>query len=107
MDKILTKEEFDGFIKTNEDNLAVCKFGAPWCQPCNLLSTIIEEVSPIDGVAFAEVNVDEADEEFVSEFNIRNVPTMLFYKNGLQIDRTTGMIGKDALKNKIEENKNK
>lgn len=107
MVKILTKGEFDNFLQANGDRLSVIKFSAPWCGPCKLLGGIIEELEPIEGVVFGEVNVDDADEDFVNEFNVRNIPTVLFFKNGMQVDRTTGAMGRDAFENKINENKNK
>lgn len=106
MVKLLTKAEYSQFVENN-DGLLVVKFGAPWCQPCKLLSETIESLEPISGVTFAEVNVDDAEEELVSDFNIRNIPVLVFVKEGLNIERTVGLLTAESLLNKIEENKNK
>lgn len=104
MIELLTKDDFDKLLANNQDKLIFVKFSAPWCSPCRLLTSIIDEITPIDGVVFAEVNVDDAEEDFVNEFNVRNIPTVVIYKDGLQVDRFTGMIGKESLENKIKEN---
>lgn len=104
MERILTKEEFESFGQKNDGNLRCIKFSASWCGPCRLLAQVISEIEPIENVIFAEVDLDEAEEEIATENNVRNIPTVLFYKNGLLVDRFTGMIGKDAILTKIKEN---
>lgn len=104
MEKILTVDEFNKFAQANDGVLRGVKVGAQWCSPCRLLEQTLTELLPIDNVTFAEVDMDEADEEIAVANNIRNIPTVLFFKNGLQIDRFTGMIGREALENKIKEN---
>ena len=104
MEKILTKEDLTNAIENHKDELLLLDWHASWCGPCRALGQIFNELLPIEGVAFADIDMDEADEELAVENNIRSIPTVLFYKNGLQIDRFTGMIGRDALENKIEEN---
>lgn len=104
MEKILTKEEFKNAAENNGDKLVLFDYKAGWCGPCRVLGNIFEEILPVENVAAYEVDLDEADEELATENNIRNIPTVLFYKNGLLIDRFTGMIGKEALENKIKEN---
>ena len=104
MEKILTVEEFEKFTQENDGKLRACKFSASWCGPCRLLAQVLGEIQPIDNVIFAEVDMDEADEEIATKNNVRNIPTVLFFKNGLLIDRFTGMIGKDSILDKIKEN---
>lgn len=104
MEKILTVEEFEKFTQENDGLLRGVKIGAQWCSPCKLLERVLGEIQPIDNVVFAEVDMDEADEEIATKNNVRNIPTVLFFKNGLLIDRFTGMIGKDAILDKIKEN---
>jgi thioredoxin 1 len=104
MEKILTKNEFSQFVENSKDKLALVDFKAAWCGPCRMLGQIFDDIFPIDGVVVGEVDLDEADEEIATEHGVRNIPTVLFFKNGLQIDRFTGMIGREAIENKIKEN---
>lgn len=101
--EITSKTELEKIISENENALIALRFHADWCAPCRLLGQVINEIN-IDNVIFVGVNVDDADEAFVNECNVRNIPTVLFYKNGLLVDRFTGMIGKDAILTKIKEN---
>ena len=109
MEKITTKEGLNAFISNCGDKLAVAKFSGSWCSPCRMLGRIIEEIAPnyADKVVFADIEADDAEDGMLEELNITNIPVLAFYKNGLMVDRTVGMIGKDALINKIEENYNK
>ena len=107
MTKILTKEDFLRAIENNFNKLSVFKFSASWCQPCKLLGSIIEDISPIEGVEFFDIDVDEAEETLIEDFSIKSIPAVFFYKNKLQIDRFNGMIGRENLINKIEENINR
>ena len=106
MEKITTSEELKAFVQNAGDMLAVCKVSASWCSPCRTLAKIIEAIEPeyADKVKFADIEADDIDDEFMAELDVTNIPVMMFYKNGLQIDRTVGMIGREALVNKIEEN---
>lgn len=96
----LTKKDFDGFIKKG---IVVIDFWAAWCNPCKILSPIVEEVSEeMEGVKFGKVDVDK-ESELAQRFGIMSIPTLLFFKNKEQIDRVVGAIQKDELIEKIDE----
>jgi thioredoxin 1 len=101
MKEIKTEEELKTIITSTD--VAVLKVGAPWCGPCRMLESIISEIESenIDSAEFIEVNVDEADEEFVDSLRVRNVPVLIFYKNGEAVDRTVGLVTKQELLDKI------
>ena len=106
MEKITTSEELKAFVQNADDKLAIVKVSASWCSPCRTLAKIIEAVEPeyTEKVKFADIEADDISEDFMTELNVTNIPVLLFYKNGLMVDRTVGMIGREALVNKIEEN---
>lgn len=78
-------------------------FWAPWCGPCRMVSPIVDELSEVYAgkVIIGKLNVDENDETCV-EFGIRNIPTLLFFKNGELADKHVGAISKAQLAEKIE-----
>ena len=109
MEKICNNDELHKFNDANSDKMTVIKFSGSWCQPCKQLSKVIADIEGdfIDKVAFCECEVDDADESFVEQFNVVNIPMMIFFRNGLLIDKVVGMIGRDKLINKINENLSK
>ena len=96
----------------NNDNFAALKsdakplvvdFWAEWCGPCRMIAPIVEELAEEyhDRVNIGKCDVDSND-DIVAEFRIRNIPTILFFKNGEQVDKHVGAISKGDLKAKIE-----
>ena len=81
----------------------VIDFWAPWCGPCRSIAPIIEELATAyeDRVIIGKYNVDE-DTDLGVEYGIRNIPTMLFFKDGKMVDKHVGTITRDALTAKIE-----
>lgn len=73
-------------------------FWAAWCGPCKMLSPTVDEIAAeYEGRAVvAKCNVDDAD-EVAMQFRIRNIPTLLFFKNGELADRTVGVVSKGEI----------
>lgn len=96
----ITDSTFDEIL--NSDKLVVMDFWAEWCGPCRMISPIIEELSAeyADKAVIGKVDVDSND-EITSKFGIRNIPTILFFKNGELVDKHVGAAQKTALVEKI------
>ena len=94
----INSENFDQKIKNSE--VAIVDIWAPWCGPCKQLSPIIDEVSSElgDKVVVGKMDAD-SNLDFVKELNVRNIPTILFYKNGEVVERTTGLKTKNDILN--------
>ncbi len=77
-------------------------FWATWCGPCKMISPIIDQVATeMASVAkVAKVDVDQSA-ELARRFNVRNVPTLVFIKNGEEVDRVVGATSKDNILNKL------
>ena len=103
MKRITNNDEFNEVI--NSSNLTVVKFGAEWCGPCKMMNTTIETIeNEFNKVNFVEVDVEEgSNDDIVSRFNIRNIPVLIFMKNGDTLSKSVGAISKDVLIEKIRE----
>ena len=92
--------EFEELVKT--DKLIVLDFWAEWCGHCRNLSPIIEELSNeySESVNIKKVNVD-VNPDMSQKFGIRNLPTVLFIKNGEVLDKQVGFVPKNKYVEKI------
>lgn len=93
-------ENFAEVIKT--DLPVILDLGATWCGPCKALAPIIEEMATeYEGRAIiAKVDVEEAP-GVAAQYRVRNVPTVLFIKNGELKDKCVGSVAKQTLVDKL------
>jgi thioredoxin 1 len=90
------------FIKQIDKNLTVVDFWAPWCSPCKHLSPIIDKLAEENPhVKVIKVNVDESG-ELAANFGIRNIPTVIYFKEEQEVERITGANQKSFYENLIK-----
>jgi len=96
----LAQIDFKSVIGNNSNVLL--DFYADWCGPCQtLLPTIHKLADEFKGdVVIKKVNVDE-NQELAAKLHIRNIPTLVFFKNGKPADSHTGLISESNLRAKI------
>lgn len=97
----LTDQNFDELV-INSDKPVLVDFWAAWCGPCRMVGPIVEELSnDFEGKAIVgKVDVD-ANNEVAAKYGIRNIPTLLFFKNGEVVDKQVGVVPKPALAEKL------
>jgi thioredoxin 1 len=85
------------------DKPLVIDFWATWCGPCRMVSPIIEELAQkYEGqVVIGKADVEEAV-EVTAKFGVRNIPTVVFLKNGQVVDKVVGAAGKDVFESKVQ-----
>ncbi|MBP3254347.1 MAG: thioredoxin [Bacteroidales bacterium] len=99
----INDNNFEQFVNA-QSGLVVLDCGATWCGPCQHIAPIIDELAKeYEGKALiAKCDVDDSP-EIPSKFGIRNVPTVLFIKNGELKDKLVGAQSKSSYKEKIEQ----
>lgn len=101
MEITVTDTNFSDILAT--DKLVMVDFWATWCGPCRAIAPVVEELAnEYEGRAvIAKCNVDEC-QDIPTQYGIRNIPTLLFFKNGQLVDRMVGAAPKSELAKKID-----
>lgn len=91
-----------GEVVVNSDKPVVVDFWAEWCGPCRMIAPIIEELSKeyAGKAVVAKCDVDNSP-SVAAKYGIRNIPTVLFFKNGAIADKQVGAAPKGVFVNKL------
>ena len=100
MAQTINTNNFEALVATGKPIVLDC--WATWCGPCKRLAPIIEEVAKdYDGRAIVGKCDVEEDEDLAMRFGVRNIPTVVFLKDGQEVDRSVGLVPRAVLEEKI------
>ncbi|MBQ8155535.1 MAG: thioredoxin [Prevotella sp.] len=101
MEVTITSENFES-LKNGKEPLVV-DFWATWCGPCRMVGPVISKLAEkYDGkIVVGKCDVEE-NEDLASEFGIRNIPTILFFKGGDVVDKVVGAQSEAKLDEKFQ-----
>ena len=97
----IANENYEAIVADSKPT--VIDFWAEWCGPCRTIAPIVEELAEeyADRVNIGKCDVDSAD-DVVATYRVRNIPTLVFIKDGQVVDKHVGAISKNDLQAKID-----
>ncbi|MEQ5789885.1 thioredoxin [Muricauda sp. NFXS6] len=82
----------------NNDQLTLVDFSAEWCGPCKMLAPILKQVKDEMGDSLKVVKIDvDKNQNLANTYQVRGVPTLIFFKNGEQLWRKSGVLQKGEI----------
>ena len=92
-------EEYNKLV--SQDGIVISKFSAEWCSPCKSLEKVLDKISEKEpDIKIIKLDVEE-EPELCENFGIKNVPVLMYYKDGEPKDMTVGMLPEQTIIDKI------
>ena len=99
----VTDENFESEVEKNT-GLTVVDFWATWCAPCRMIAPILDQLATeySGKVKVTKLDVDQ-NVRTASRFNVRSIPTLLFFKDGKVVDQIVGAVPRQAIEAKFKQ----
>ncbi len=104
-EKILILDD-KNFNQQTKGKIVLVDFWAEWCAPCRMMAPILNDVASelTDEYRVGKINIDHF-QSMAQRFNVRNIPTLVLFKNGKEVNRFVGVKSKDYLLKEIKKTK--
>lgn len=105
MNEKLSTENIDATLASTQG--VMIDFFATWCGPCKMVTPLVDQLSTEygesnpDNVIIGKIDIDQ-NPDLAQKFGVRSVPTMIFFKNGVEDKRIIGAVPKTAIKTAID-----
>lgn len=99
----VTDDNFDAEIG-GASGLTMVDFWATWCGPCRMIAPIVEQLADeyAGKIKIGKLDVD-TNQQTATKFNVRSIPTILFFRDGKVVDTVVGALPRPALESKIQQ----
>ena len=97
-----TDANFENDIN-EKDKIVLADLWAEWCGPCKMMEPVLAEIAEAysDTIKVVKLNIDE-NQKTPTKFSVMNIPTLLIFKEGKEVDRLIGALPKNQLLKKLE-----
>lgn len=102
-EKIITLTD-KNFSVQAKNKIILVDFWASWCAPCRMMAPVLNDVAnELDSNAFVGKVDVEANQALASKYKVRSIPTMILFKNGIEVNRFVGVKNKEFLLKQIQQ----
>lgn len=91
----INNENFDNEVLKHK-GVVIMDFYGTWCMPCKILAPIVDKVVEEQGIKLAKVDVD-SNTELVKKFGIMSVPTLIVFKDGVEVSKSSGVVSENRI----------
>ena len=101
MEKKFTSENFEAEV-LKSDKPVLVDFYADWCGPCKMMAPLVEQLAEelAEEAVIGKLNVDDC-EDIAMKYGVRNIPTLILFKNGQETERVIGVQSREVLERMI------